>query len=461
MTILTSTAANKKYSWFKTGRLFAIFFFLFILVSLPILPLRFLGIPGPDSEFGQFVPFLKEKFGVKQDQTPIVSKKSQLFTRQPTGKTQTLEEAKQKLLASYLMSSGDPSIENKLGLIALALGEYKEALSHFDRAVELSRLGLISIKEKERSLLKDEKAGHKELPLVEEECRLNIELTAAHANLARINERLGKQTQVISELEQLNKEGTIVQLATNTAKMKDGTNQSEKLDPEVSELLVQGEAYMLSRQFAKATEEFRTALAIKPDVAICHQQLGLAFALSGQLAKASSEFALALELNPKDAATHNNLGLVEQELGQLESARKEFEKALALNPKLVDAALNLGSLHSNCKRNSEAYAAFKRAVLANPNSAVAHNNLATVLSMQENYEKAIDEFTQAIDLAPNMACAHYGLGLALYQMKRYREASLEFRRTLAVDPSFSGAQTKLELSLRKALNGQGSAFGCN
>jgi len=51
-----------------------------------------------------------------------------------------------------------------------------------------------------------------------------------------------------------------------------------------------------------------------------------------------------LALNPEFAEAHNNLGTVQQELGKLNDATASFDEAIRLNPEFPEALNNLGDI---------------------------------------------------------------------------------------------------------------------
>ena len=57
-----------------------------------------------------------------------------------------------------------------------------------------------------------------------------------------------------------------------------------------------------------AIAEYRKALAIKPELADAHADLGLALYHKGDLDAAIAEYRKALAIKPDDARRHDNLG---------------------------------------------------------------------------------------------------------------------------------------------------------
>lgn len=427
-----------------------------MLASLPILPLTFVFPPGsaPDlSHVTRVRDFLFGRFG----SPPPAARQSGDHAKDPTpgGQFDLLQQAAQDLLVKISASPQDPALHNRLAVVYSSLGELDSAEKHFQRAVELAHLGLSNLQEKEEILQSQGKLKQAS-SLVLEASRLNVELSAAHSNLARLYERLGHHDRVMAELDQLNKD--IVNLAAGPA----GTpGRSGPVSPAVAKLLARGESLMRSGRYQEAMDAFRNVIAIDPRVALAHHQLGLAAAITNNPDIAAQELEATVKLEPANAAAHNNLGLSYQTLSELEKAQREFEKAVALDPRMTEAAINLGNLLSAQGRYQDAAHAYTQAVMSNPRSAVAHSNLATALSLNGDYRNAINEFRKALAFNPNMAGAHYGLGLALFHSKSYLPAIAEFKRALLLDPSLHGAHDKIEQAHRRAGMAGGGAYGFN
>ena len=63
----------------------------------------------------------------------------------------------------------------------------------------------------------------------------------------------------------------------------------------------------------------------------------------GQLDDAVKSYKKALAIKPDFAEAHNNLGITLKELDQLDEAVKSYEKALTVKPDYFEAFNNLGS----------------------------------------------------------------------------------------------------------------------
>jgi predicted O-linked N-acetylglucosamine transferase (SPINDLY family) len=90
-----------------------------------------------------------------------------------------------------------------------------------------------------------------------------------------------------------------------------------------------------------AAEHIGRAIALRPDQAIFHSNLGNVLKDLGQPDNAVASYERALELNPDLALVHNNLAVALSAQGNLDDAIGSYRRALELNPDLVQAHSNL------------------------------------------------------------------------------------------------------------------------
>ena len=96
---------------------------------------------------------------------------------------------------------------------------------------------------------------------------------------------------------------------------------------------------------AEACASYRVALAIRPDYAPAHNNLGLALKARGKLHEAIACWEKAIELDPKHAPAHYNLGNDLRQQGRLDEAVAAYREAISLQPDWAEAHFNLGLAH--------------------------------------------------------------------------------------------------------------------
>ena len=116
-----------------------------------------------------------------------------------------------------------------------------------------------------------------------------------------------------------------------------GTAGARSLAPDAWTHIALGNA-LLRRGGAASYER---ALAISPDLAEAHSNLGEALRRMGRLSEAVAACERALALRPELAEAHNHLGNALREEGRLEPAISHYEQALRLKPDWPEVHNNL------------------------------------------------------------------------------------------------------------------------
>ena len=122
-------------------------------------------------------------------------------------------------------------------------------------------------------------------------------------------------------------------------------------------------------------EAYTKALAIKPDNAEAHYNMGNALHEQGKLEEAVEAYNKAIIIKHDDAEVQNNLGVALQEQGKKEEAMKAYTKALVIKPDYAEAYNNMGVTLQDQGKLEEAADTYKKAIEIKPNFADAVQNL--------------------------------------------------------------------------------------
>ncbi len=198
----------------------------------------------------------------------------------------------------------------------------------------------------------------------------------------------------------------------------------------------------------QATALIGKAIALRPDHADAHNNLGNALKDRGKLDEAVVAYRKALELNPDHAKAHNNLGSALTNQGKLEDAVAAYRKALELKPDYADAHNNLGNARRDQGKLEEAVAAYRKALELQPDYVPAHINLGNALTNQGELEEAVAAYRKALELKPDHADAHYNLGIALKEQGKLDEAVVAYRKALELKPDHAAAHNNLGNALK-------------
>jgi Tfp pilus assembly protein PilF len=157
-----------------------------------------------------------------------------------------------------------------------------------------------------------------------------------------------------------------------------------------------GHFYDLAGRKEEAREQYELALRIKPRYADANNNLGAFLAGRREYAKAIEHFRAALASRPGDA-----------------SFRKNLSRAQVLGAKELMAKGNADN----------ALAWLTEAVQQTPESYEAQNGLGTLLAMTGRVAEAVPHYEAALRIKPDSAAIHANLGKALSAVGRTNEAA--------------------------------------
>jgi tetratricopeptide (TPR) repeat protein len=156
-----------------------------------------------------------------------------------------------------------------------------------------------------------------------------------------------------------------------------------------------------------------------------------------------AHYQKALAINPDSAEAHYNLGNAFLQQGQMDEAMAQYQKALAIKPDYAEAHNNLGNVFIHQERVEEAIAHFQKALTIKPDYADAHNNLGSAFLQQGRLDEAIAHYQKALAVNPAAADVHNHLGNTLIQQGRTAEALSHYQKALAIKPDDADVQNKL------------------
>jgi tetratricopeptide (TPR) repeat protein len=120
---------------------------------------------------------------------------------------------------------------------------------------------------------------------------------------------------------------------------------------------------------------------------------------------------------PNLAIIHNNLGIALFADRKNEEAISHYKMAIKLKPTHTKAYYNLGIALFADRKNEEAISHYKMAIKLNSNFTDAHYNLGVILFQKGEMREAVYHFRRALRLRPDFAAARDNLQLALLQLQ--------------------------------------------
>jgi superkiller protein 3 len=197
----------------------------------------------------------------------------------------------------------------------------------------------------------------------------------AYRKLALVYWRTGRPGQAIATLE---------------AALKNGIMQREVR-------IRLGQYLAESGQAAKAIDLLKSFADDDPDALI---GLGNAYQMAGKRAEALATFNRLLALDPDNALAHENIGVLQMEAKDYVQAEASLRSAIRIDPQLAGAYKNLGVLLVNTGREAEAIDTWKRAVEIEPAELDALFNLTVSLARAGRRDEARTFGERYVAIAP-------------------------------------------------------------
>ena len=202
------------------------------------------------------------------------------------------------------------------------------------------------------------------------------------------------------------------------------------LAPEYAEVHMNlGLVYQLENRFPEAMTEFRRALKIKPGLAGANFFLGVNYCKLGEGAKAIPYLRAALRAEPNRPDMWLWLATAQEISGQLQAEVLTLHKALELQPKDIDLLYLLGSTYERLGKQEVAH--LEKVA---PGSSRSEQLLAESYATSNEWPSAVIHFQNALAASPNRAGLHTELGEVLLHAGKVNQSIQEFDEELRRDP---------------------------
>jgi Tfp pilus assembly protein PilF len=185
-------------------------------------------------------------------------------------------------------------------------------------------------------------------------------------------------------------------------------------------------AYWLARCYEKlATAAYLRLYQADPDSYRIHQLMGDLEAAKGDDAKAIEEYRAAVALKPSAPNLHYGLGHLLWKDLKVPEARIELEAELAMNPHHAGALNDLGNTYLFEHQPDKALPYLVKALEANPGNVDIHRDLGTAYSGLGDFHKAEEHFKIAV-ANDHDGAVHYKLARVYQALGEKEKAAKEF-----------------------------------
>ena len=173
-----------------------------------------------------------------------------------------------------------------------------------------------------------------------------------------------------------------------------------------------GEVYLKTGRIARALEEFKAVLRLKPHSAEAEQGIHQA-RTEGEEERAFQALAEQIKNDPENADAHTTYAEELLERNQTEPARREAELALKLDAKQGHAWCVLGRIAAKEARDDEARALLEKAIRLDNTDDDALATLGDLAMRKKDYARAASFYRRVVGVVPDETEGHRKLADAL------------------------------------------------
>lgn len=170
---------------------------------------------------------------------------------------------------------------------------------------------------------------------------------------------------------------------------------------------------------AEAEKEYQQALALAPGSADALAALTNFYMRQRRFADAEALLRKLVAVHPNDATTHMQLGRMLAIAGKTEDGISELETGLKLDPSDSQAQHDLADLYLETSKFPQAEELYRKLTASHPNDAAFHHGLGRALLHEKKYADAERELARAVQLRPDVGPAYGDLAVAAAENKDY------------------------------------------
>ena len=223
------------------------------------------------------------------------------------------------------------------------------------------------------------------------------------------------------------------QASNDYAKAVDNYKQAVKLRPDIPELWANlGLMLYETQTYAESVHSFQQAMRLKPSLYVPNLFLGVDYLRMGKAQEAIPYLLKAQKMNATDSMPPFMLGRAYSSAGRFMAAANAYERAIQLDPKKSSAWFGLGIARlDQVEKDARSIAD------EDQDSPYAKALYAESLVKQSRYNEAADSYKSALVAKSQPPCIHAELGFLLLKQGNAEAAEAEFQAETRIDKGCS------------------------
>lgn len=198
----------------------------------------------------------------------------------------------------------------------------------------------------------------------------------------------------------------------------------------------------------KAIQYYTKALALKPNCATTHLNMGICLNKLNKHQEALKYFKTAIDLNPYYIKAYLQCGLALQKLEKNQEALEVYEQALTIDTNNFDILYRIGIVLRHLSQFDKAIYYFRKAHSLKPTNTSILLELANTLNTtmtHEGAEEALEFYHAALEINPTIKEAMYNFAYTLKKLGHVEKAKIVLAKIVDNYPDYAQAHFSLSL----------------
>lgn len=198
-----------------------------------------------------------------------------------------------------------------------------------------------------------------------------------------------------------------------------------------------GVLYTERNLYDSAEDYLKKAVAVRPQNALNHYNLGIALLRQKKTREAVEEFTRAEELGEDNADMLEGIGEAYFSMKNFDRSLDAYNRVMKINTRNIRILSRVAEIHYEKGDLDKAYQMYSKITAIEPvteNARIAYLNMGNILDDTQRFDEAIAMYQKALSLSPKDDSTYYNLGLAFKHAGRPEKAIDAWKKGMDLNP---------------------------
>ncbi|MBI3869276.1 MAG: tetratricopeptide repeat protein [Verrucomicrobia bacterium] len=244
--------------------------------------------------------------------------------------------------------------------------------------------------------------------------------------------------------------GALLNQKSTVAAAEPFLRQAIALRPEIAEAHLElGNSYATRKRYPEAEHCYQEAIRLRPTSPDARTAWGNMLVSQGNLPEAIKQFRAILENNPNHLNSRVSIAQLMLKTEDFAGAIPHIQHVVAQHPENLPTRLMLVDAYYGTHDTNAALAELEKLVQSHGSSLEARNRLAIELANRSRLQDAEAQFTEMVQLRPEDAATRFNLAKVCFDQRKWDESLQQLKEVLRLKPGHRAATNLLARVLKE------------